>query len=192
MSTTGFLARGAIPAMWIAWVLYWLVAARNVKQTRWREPFGANALHGVPLALCFLLLTFPRWLPRVLTARLVPPGPALPRLGTLLVAAGLLFAVWARLHLGRNWSGRVEVKTGHELVRDGPYRWVRHPIYSGMLLALAGTACAIAEWRGVIAFACAVVGVLLRIRAEETQMRRLFPEYEEYRRRSWALIPPAF
>jgi len=183
------LLRGAIPAMWTAWIVYWLVAARDVKRTSWRESQGANALHGIPLVLCLLLLAAPRWLPAELTRRLVPPGAALPTLGAALVAAGLLFAVWARVYLGRNWSGRVEVKEDHALVRTGPYRLVRHPIYTGLLLAVAGTACAIGEWRGVLAFLCALAGILLRVRAEEARMRAIFPEYEEYRRHSWALVP---
>jgi protein-S-isoprenylcysteine O-methyltransferase Ste14 len=184
--------RDAIPAMWAAWIVYWIVAARDVKPTSWRESKGANALHGIPLVLCLLLLVVPRRLPAALTQRLVPPSLALTLLGIALVAAGLLFAVWARVCLGRNWSGRVEVKEGHALVRDGPYRAVRHPIYSGLLLALAGTACAIGAWRGVLAFLCALAGILLRVRAEEARMRATFPEYEEYRRHSWALLPPLF
>jgi protein-S-isoprenylcysteine O-methyltransferase Ste14 len=192
MSVSQALLRDAIPAMWAAWIVYWLVAARDVKPTSWRESPAANALHGIPLLLSLLLLAAPRWLPAVLTRRLVPPSLALPLFGTALVAAGLLFAVWARVCLGRNWSGRVEVKEDHALVRTGPYRLVRHPIYSGMLLALAGTACAIGEWRGVLAFLCALAGILLRVRVEEARMRATFPEYEEYRRHSWALLPPLF
>lgn len=192
MSTNEALLRGAIPALWIVWVLYWIVAARNVKRTQWREPVTRNLWHGIPLALCFVLLAFPRRLPRLLIERLVPPGPVLAIVGTVLVAAGLGFAVWARLYLGRNWSGRVEVKIDHALVRTGPYRFVRHPIYSGMLLALVGTAVAIAEWRGVLAFVLALIGVLFRVRAEETQMRRLFPEYAQYQRDTGALVPIVF
>lgn len=192
MSTSEALSRGAIPALWIAWILYWIVAARNVKRTRWRESVAQNLLHGIPLALCFILLVLPRRLPRLLTERLVPLGPVSAVVGTVLVAAGLGFAVWARLYLGRNWSGRVEVKIDHALVRTGPYRFVRHPIYSGMLLALVGTALAIAEWRGVLAFIFALIGVLFRVRAEETQMRRLFPEYAQYQRDTGALVPIVF
>jgi protein-S-isoprenylcysteine O-methyltransferase Ste14 len=137
----------AIPAMWIAWIGYWLVAARRVKPTRWQEGIGASTLHGVPFCFCMLLLVAPFWTPAVLRLQLWSPGPILPVTGTALVAAGLSFAVWARVHLAGNWSSRVVVKEDHALVRGGPYRWVRHPIYSGMLLGLAGTALAIGEWR---------------------------------------------
>ena len=182
----------ALAALWTAWVAYWLAASANVKRDRWREPARARVLHQLPLLVCILLLATPRWQPAVLTARFAAPSPALPMLGTILVALGLGFAVWARLHLGRNWSSQVVVKEGHTLVRTGPYRRVRHPIYSGLLLALAGTALAIGEWRGVLALAFALLGILLRVRAEEAQMRREFPDYERYRGQTRALIPHVF
>jgi protein-S-isoprenylcysteine O-methyltransferase Ste14 len=174
-----------IAALWIAWLAYWLVAARDVKRARWRETGVSRALYIVPLLLCGVLLAGRPWLPPALTTRFVPPGPLLPVFGTLAVTAGLAFAVWARRHLGRNWSGIVTVKEDHTLIRSGPYRFVRHPIYSGLLLALVGTAAAIGEVRGVLAVACALVGFLRKIRIEEREMYRTFAESEE----TAALIP---
>ena len=189
MKAIEIFTRMAIPAMWTAWILYWLIAARSVKRTRWQEPITANALHGIPLLLCLILLVTPRWLPAMLSARVVPPGPVLPLVGALSVAGGLAFAVWARIELGDNWSSRVVIKEDHALVCGGPYRWVRHPIYSGLLLAVAGTALAIGEWRGVLALGFAAIGILLRVRSEEIQMALTFPAYEKYRRQTPALIP---
>jgi hypothetical protein len=77
----------------------------------------------------------------------------MPAVGAALTALGLSFTSWARVHLGRNWSGTVTLKDDHALIRTGPYRRVRHPIYSGALLALAGTVLAVGQWRGVIALA---------------------------------------
>jgi protein-S-isoprenylcysteine O-methyltransferase Ste14 len=177
--------------MWIAWVVYWLVAARDTKRTRWRQPLGPQSLHGIPLLLCTALLISPRW-PPALTAHVLPFGPTLPLVGTALVAAGLALAVWARVHLGRNWSSKVVVKEDHALVRSGPYRRIRHPIYTGMLAALFGTALALGEWRGFLALLFALIGILFRVHAEETRMSETFPEYADYRRKSSALIPGVF
>ena len=107
----------------------------------------------------------------------------------MLLAAGLGFAVWARRHLGRNWSASVVVKEDHALIRSGPYRRVRHPIYTGMLLAFLGTAVAVGEWRGLVGFVLAFVSFLLKSRMEEARMAETFPEYAEYRRHTASLIP---
>lgn len=189
MDSIAFLPHVVIPALWALWLLYWMAAAGGNKRTAWREPGGRQWRHGMPLVLCLVLLAAPRLSPAALHARFVAPGVIFPVIGALAVALGLGFAVWARVILGRNWSGRVEVKEDHALIRGGPYRAVRHPIYTGMLLAVAGTALAIGEWRGVLATLCVLVGILIRMGAEERQMRRLFPEYEEYRRETAALIP---
>ncbi|MBV9686744.1 MAG: isoprenylcysteine carboxylmethyltransferase family protein [Alphaproteobacteria bacterium] len=175
--------------MWLVWAVIWAVAARRTKRTRWRESIGSRLLHVVPLLACAVLLAAPRWLPPILSARVVPAGRLLPVLGALMIAAGLGFAAWARAHLGRNWSGIVTVKEDHALVRTGPYQAVRHPIYTGMLFALIGTAMAIGEWRGVLAVVFALIGFLWKIHVEEKCMRENFLEYNQYRRQTAALIP---
>lgn len=184
--------RFAIPAMWIAWVIYWLVAAFNVKRTRWRQSPGSESLHGIPFLICTLLWLTPRWQPAWLMAPLWPRGLILPLIGTAMVAAGIGYASWARVHLGRNWSSKVVVKHDHALVRTGPYRLIRHPIYAGMLLALLGSALAVGEGRGFLAFLFALIGVLFRVYAEEARMTETFPEYAEYKRESSALVPRVF
>jgi protein-S-isoprenylcysteine O-methyltransferase Ste14 len=140
-----------------------------------------------------LMLLAPRWLPASLTHRFVPAGPGPAFFGTALVLAGLVFSVWARWHLGRNWSGIVTVKQGHTLIRSGPYRFVRHPIYTGLLLALAGTALAIGAAYGFIATALIFIGFVVKLEAEEARMRETFPaEYADYCRRTARLIPGVF
>ena len=181
--------RFLIPAMWLAWAVFWAVAAHHTKPARWRESVGSRTLHAAPLLACAALLAEPRWLPPILSARVAPAGPLFSLLGAVIVATGLGFAVWARAHLGRNWSGIVTVKEGQALVRTGPYRAVRHPIYTGLLLALTGTAMAIGEWRGVLAVIFALIGFLWKIHVEEKCMRENFPEYRQYRRQTVALIP---
>jgi protein-S-isoprenylcysteine O-methyltransferase Ste14 len=182
----------AVPALWIAWLLYWLVAARAVKTTRWREPISSGLLHRVPLILAALLLLGGRLLPFPLRERFLPQTSAWPVLGLVMLVAGLGFAVWARRHLGPNWSGTVTLKEDHALIRTGPYNYVRHPIYSGILLALLGTAVVIGEWRGVLALALAFTGLAYKSKVEEGRMREIFPEYDQYCRERAALIPWVF
>jgi protein-S-isoprenylcysteine O-methyltransferase Ste14 len=108
----------------------------------------------------------------------------------VMLATGLALAVWARRHLGRNWSGIVTVKQDHELIRSGPYGLVRHPIYTGLLLAILGTAGAIGEWRGLFAFALITVGFVLKFKMEERFMSETFGEqYARYRAEVRSLIP---
>ena len=182
-----------IDALWLAWAAYWALSAFRVKRTRWREPLATRALHDGPLLLGgYLLLApghLPGRLPGFLTERLLPASVALAALATLLTAAGLGFAIWARWHLGSNWSGTVTVKEGHTLVRSGPYHRIRHPIYSGLLLAIAGSALTAGDWRGLLAFLLILFAVLLRVRVEERRMAATFPDYGDYRRESAALIP---
>jgi protein-S-isoprenylcysteine O-methyltransferase Ste14 len=179
----------AIAAIWLAWLVYWWRSARDVKPTSRQEPARDRLIYRVPLILGMLCLAAPGWMPRVLHRRFVPPGAPAQVAGLVLLAAGLGYAVWARRHLGRNWSAAVVVKEDHALVRTGPYRRVRHPIYSGMLLAFLGTAIAIGEWRGLVGFVLAFASFLLKSRMEEARMAETFPEYTEYRRHTAALIP---
>jgi protein-S-isoprenylcysteine O-methyltransferase Ste14 len=181
-----------VPALWGAWLVYWTVAASAVKTTRWREPISSRLLHGVPLILAALLLASGRQLPSLLRERFLPQTSASPLLGLVMLVAGLGFAVWARWHLGPNWSGTVTLKQDHALIRTGPYSYVRHPIYSGILLALLGTAVVIGEWRGLFAFALALVGLAYKSKVEEGRMREIFPEYDQYRHETAALVPWVF
>ena len=179
-----------ISVLWIAWLIYWYVSSRHVKATRWRASSGLRALYRVPglLAGAFLVGS-PRWLPQVLHENVFPATLAIVAAGTIAVALGLGFAVWARRHLGGNWSSDVALKDNHALVRTGPYRYVRHPIYTGILLALCGSAMSINQWRAIVGVGFALLGFLFKLRLEEEQMRALFPEYDDYRKHTSAIVP---
>ncbi len=101
----------------------------------------------------------------------------------------MTFLVWARQHLGRNWSQTVAVKKDHELVTSGPYRYVRHPMYSGGLLACIGSAIVCG---GPWIFLLVILGSLFfwRMGAEDKLLAKQFPdEYPDYKKRTKALIP---
>jgi protein-S-isoprenylcysteine O-methyltransferase Ste14 len=108
----------------------------------------------------------------------------------MLTYLGAAIAIWARIILGQNWSARVTLKVGHELIRSGPYRYVRHPIYTGMLLAMIGTAMVAGEWRGAAAVALSIIAFCLKAQREEQFMVTEFGEtYHEYRSQTGFLVP---
>jgi protein-S-isoprenylcysteine O-methyltransferase Ste14 len=179
----------AIGVLWLVWLGYWWLSARDVKRTTRADSTRDQLTYRIPLVLGILCLSAPRWIPRALHRRFLPPGPAAPVAGLVLLAAGLAFAIWARRHLGRNWSASVVVKEDHALIRTGPYRRVRHPIYTGMLLAFLGTVIAVGQWRGLIGFVLVLLSFLLKSRMEEARMAETFPEYADYRLHTAALIP---
>jgi len=181
-----------IAALWIVWLLVWMISARGTKATRWREPLRARLAHQAPLVLTALLFGMRRDLPMYLTRRFLPANFAIDIFGVMLVFAGLSLSVWARANLGSNWSGTVALKENHSLVRTGPYQYVRHPIYSGILLGICGIAVVIGEWRGLIGFASALAALMHKSKAEEKIMRQTFSEYEEYAGETAALVPFLF
>src|SRR5664279_3635206 len=126
--------------LWIAFGVLWLVWALRSKPTQMRESLGSRFSHVVATVAAFYAM-FSGDVPLGwMHTRVVPRGPWVEALGIALTVAGMAFAIWARAYLGGNWSSNVTLKVGHQLVRTGPYRWVRHPIYSGLILAMIGTA----------------------------------------------------
>ena len=182
--------RYLFPVLWLCWAAYWWGSSRNVKVTLRHESLPSRLSHIGPLVLAVLLLSLPKMPIPVLGEPFVPTAAWVLHVAAGLTAGGLVFAVWARRYLGTNWSAIVTVKQGHELITSGPYALVRHPIYTGLLLALVGSALAVGEWRGVIAVALASSALWRKLRLEERWMRQQFGAvYQEYCRRVPALIP---
>jgi protein-S-isoprenylcysteine O-methyltransferase Ste14 len=111
-------------------------------------------------------------------------------MGLALTAVGVGISVWARLSLGSNWSGVVTLKKDHQLVRTGLYRWIRHPIYTGILLAMVGTAMIAANLRACLAVVLALVTLYFKARREERFLREEFgASFEEHSRRTGMFLP---
>lgn len=179
-----------VPALWVALGIYWTLSASKVKDTTRREPLSARAGHAVPLIVAVLLLALPTLPEGFLCGRMLPDGPATFWTGVIILAAGLAFMVWARIHLGRNWSATVTIKRDHELIRGGPYRFVRHPIYTGALIGMIGSAIARGEWRGLVAVLIVFAALWRKLRIEEHWLGETFGEdYAKYRSEVAALIP---
>ena len=171
--------------IWTVLLLVWLIAWLRTKRTQERAPFVSRLSYGVPVGLASWLLfsanlPFP-WL----QSRIIPKNIYIDAAAIALTALGIAFAIWARFYLGQNWSSAVSVKVGHELIRTGPYSSVRHPIYSGMILAIIGTAIARREPVGFFSVDPALAGLLdqkpngRKIHAQNLRrrIRRLQPLY---------------
>ena len=184
------LYNSLIPALWSAWAIYWCAAAITAKPVRRRESIGSRLSHIVPLVVGIGLMVSPRLAGTILAARFLPRTAIWFWLGTALVVAGLGFSVAARVYLGGNWSGTVTLKHDHTLTRTGPYRFVRHPIYTGLLTAMLGSVVALGECRGLLALALFIAAFLRKIRIEEAFLTEQFgPAYLRYRQEVAALIP---
>ncbi len=175
---------------WIVAGVVWVVAALFTKRTARAEPLSSRLVQFAWAVLAAILLSF-RHLPwALLNVRVIPRSFFLGYLGLALTVGGIAFALWARFYLGRNWSARVTVKEDHELIRTGPYSIVRNPIYTGFLVALAGTTIAVGEIRAILALAIISVGLHFKSKTEEKFMAEQFgEEYAAYRRKVKSLIP---
>ena len=174
---------------WVLLVAIWIIGALGTKRTAQSESMRGRAGHMLMMMLAAWLF-FSDLVPRLLRQRFLPETPLVFATGAFLTWLGLGFAIWARLILGRNWSGSVGVKQGHSLVVAGPYRLVRHPIYSGVLLAMTGTALGTGEIRCLLAVPVAFTALWIKSRHEEGFMRIQFgAEYERYQSRVRAIVP---
>lgn len=177
---------------WEAVGLVWLVGAAFTKRTVHVQSFGPRLFY-LALAVLGFGLLFSNWFRQGwLGTRVIQDWSSLRYLGLGLTVAGCMFAIWARLKLGGNWSGRATVKEGHQLVTSGPYALARHPIYTGFLTAAVGTALASGEVHDLLALVVIVMMLMLKMSQEERLMVQTFPTaYPAYRRRVKALIPGA-
>ena len=175
---------------WYAFLIVWLVLSLWVKAAKETEPLESRIVHGALFTVGFFLLFSRSFHFGVLQARFVPSSYWAQAAGIALTCAGAGLAIWARIVLGENWSARVSKKVAHELMRTGPYAFVRHPIYSGLLLAAAGTALFVGEWRGLVALALVLIAERVKARREEQFMLAEFGDsYRQYRQETGFLLP---
>ncbi len=178
------------PVVLIFFFFYWQIKAAKTKATQRLEPAASRILRAFICLIAIVLLSTTRIPLSWLYLQLWPVGFWPFWLGAAVTIAGLLFAVWAREHLGRNWSRSVTIKQGHELITIGPYAVVRHPIYTGILTGLLGCAIAISQVRGFIGFALFFLAFWIKLRMEEQWMYSHFgAAYATYTHQTAALVP---
>ena len=170
--------------------LYWSVAARNSAKTESSESSASRGLHLFVLNAGVFLLVLP--VPG-LTRRFLPEGHGFDIAGLVIQACSFLLAIWSRRHLGSNWAGEVRIAAGHQLIQSGPYRVIRHPIYTALLGMYSGTALVSGEIHAVLAVLLIALAYWRKLRLEEIALASAFgPSFAEYRRHTWALIPYLF
>lgn len=188
-----FNVNSAIGYIWEALGLVWLVGLAFTKRTVRSQGYGTRAFHLALALFGFMLVGSQYFRQGWLGMRFLPDTPRWAVTGLAITLFGCLFAIWARLTLGANWSGRATVKAGHELIVSGPYSMARHPIYTGLLLAATGTAMAHGEWRCILGMVLLALAFAVKISQEEKLMLQTFPDaYPSYRQRVKALIPGIF
>lgn len=175
---------------WYAFCAYWLLTWLRVRRTKTTETRSSRLGTILPLCVAFFLLFDPRTAVGPLAWRFIPPDVRIAWGGIGLTTVGAAIAIWARYCLGEFWSARVMLKEGHRIIRSGPYAFVRHPIYTGMLTAAIGTGLVVGEWRAIVAVVLLLVTHSRKALREEALLLTEFGgDYVAYRRDTGFLFP---
>jgi protein-S-isoprenylcysteine O-methyltransferase Ste14 len=171
---------------WVAISIYWEIAAKHAAPRTNLESGGSRRVHTILVSTAQLI----QLIPIVGLGRFLPASLPVVLTGTALTVAGVIFTMWARRWLGVNWSDIIAVNETHQLIRSGPYRWMRHPIYSGLLAMYAGIAIERGVWHALLGLGIAACAYWRKIRLEEAALRQTFgSDYEAYCRTTAALVP---
>jgi protein-S-isoprenylcysteine O-methyltransferase Ste14 len=184
------LWRYLIDIPWIAFLAYWTIGAFKTRRTAKKESFAAR--YGVMLieVLGFVLLFDGDVTSGILNQRAFNLPQGLRDSGVVMIWTGIALALWARWHLGQYWSGRITIKEDHKLIRTGPYSRLRHPIYSGLDLAVIGSALAIDRWRCVLGVCVIILGFWIKGKREEAMLAGQFGvAFNEHRRQTGFVLP---
>jgi protein-S-isoprenylcysteine O-methyltransferase Ste14 len=173
--------------VWVLFSIYWEYAGRNSSNAQKSESEASRGIHIAMVSLAQLLLFFEPIRP---AQRILPYPVTRVTLGLLMEVCGVALAVWARVFLGKHWSGRITIKVEHELIREGPYGQLRHPIYTGLLTMYLGAAVVSGESHAAAGLLLAVIAYIRKVRLEEAKLTEAFGEaYQEYQLRTWGLFP---
>ena len=173
---------------WAVWSAFWYLGMGSTKESKFSEGLAGRAQHVLPIFAGFILIFHGGQHPLVYGA--IFENIWLRVAGVVMTVGGLLFATWARRHLGKYWSGMITLKEGHRLIRTGPYQYVRHPLYTGFLTAALGSALAARTGDALVGFMVLLIALLIKLRREEALLTREFgEEYVQFRREVPPLVP---
>jgi protein-S-isoprenylcysteine O-methyltransferase Ste14 len=179
-----------LKVIWAVFGIYWLVVARGGEVAEAGERSFYRPLRLMVLVVTFTLLFSERMAIGFLGRRFVQQMAPISYVGFAVTLAGLAVAVWARIHLGQYWSDKIVLKVDHQLIRSGPYAYLRHPIYSGVLLGVAGTILVIGEWRAATAFMLLLTNYWIKAKREEQMLASRFGEcLRSYQKQAGFLLP---
>ncbi len=175
---------------WIVFVLYWIVSAIRTRDTLQTESFASRyailLIEAAGFVLLFRHSAGIGFLGHRVMHRTLPSAIV----GSILTWMGIGLAIWARYHLAEYWSARITIKEDHQLIRTGPYTRLRHPIYSGIVLAAIGSAVVIDQWRCVLGVCLVLMGYCIKARKEETMLTQQFGDaFREHQKQAGFLIP---
>lgn len=176
---------------WVALLLYWLVSWFAVKATAERKSMASSLPYRIPTIIGAILVA-KFGMPYPWNIKLTPHTFLTEWLAAAVCVTGLSISIWSRWMLAGNWSNDVRFKQGHELIQTGPYRFVRHPIYTGILVMCFAPAIQFGQlhcWLGTLIIG---IGFWIKLKQEESVMLQHFPEYAGYRKRVKALVPFVF
>ncbi len=174
---------------WLIFLAYWFISAFGQKAMAEGQALASALAHRIPVGLGWFLLAYPK-LPPPMNLVVIPHRDWMLAMGMMVCVFGLFVTIWARWTLAGNWSSDVTFKQNHELVRTGPYQFVRHPIYTGLLVMCLGTAIEVGQLRCGLSIVMVGIGFWIKLKQEERLMLRHFPnEYPAYRKQVKALVP---
>jgi protein-S-isoprenylcysteine O-methyltransferase Ste14 len=177
-------------ASWLLFAAYWLFAALAAKPPAKKETSGERFTHIGLMTIGFFMFYGDGFRLGLLNRRFLPDELWIAWAGAALTLLGVFFAIWARFTIGREWSSGVQIKQDHQLIRNGPYARIRHPIYTGMLLALCGTAITMGEYRAIVGVALFLFGFIRKAKKEELFLGGEFgAAFDEHRRRTGFFLP---
>jgi protein-S-isoprenylcysteine O-methyltransferase Ste14 len=173
---------------WIIFLGYWFVSSLTAKATAERKSFASSLSYRLPIVIGGILLGAYDWR-SPMNLHITPESEVTKWAGAFVCVAGLAITIWARWTLGGNWSSNVQFKQNHQLVKTGPYRFARHPIYTGILVMCAAHGIQYGRLHCWLALIIIGIGFWIKLKQEESVMLQYFPEYSEYRKEVKALIP---
>jgi protein-S-isoprenylcysteine O-methyltransferase Ste14 len=177
---------------WLIVILYWLISAIGSKKAKSQEKFTIQFLYyWLPLIVAILLLGPGEWFGHsLIRENFVSHTDFVGAIGLVFCFTGALIACWSKYLLGKNWSLSVQRKEEHELIQHGIYKFIRHPIYTGLLLLFLGNTIIVGDYRGIIALLIVFVSFWMKLLKEEKLLEETFgKEYVDYKKNTKALFP---